>query len=144
MKNLESLNQYLSNLAVINFKLHNLHWNVTGINFAQIHSFTESLYNEAFENFDGVAEQIKMKGEMPLSTLSEYLKHASIVELKPKAFSASEVLGILISDLEHLSAQALEIRSLSNELDDFSTANLLEDHIASYEKHLWFLKSMAL
>lgn len=142
MKKIQLMNNYLSNLAVINIKLHNLHWNVTGINFVAIHNFTESLYDEAFENLDAVAEQIKMLGEMPLSRLGDYLKHASIEELEGKSFTAKEVLQLVNDDLSTLKSQALEIRSVANEEDDFATANLVEAHIESYNKNLWFLKSM--
>ena len=37
---------YLSNLAVMTFKLHNLHWNVTGLAFKSIHEFTEMMWNQ--------------------------------------------------------------------------------------------------
>ena len=53
---MNKLNVYLSNLALWNVKLHNLHWNVTGRTFVQIHEFTEKLYDEVFEQFDAVAE----------------------------------------------------------------------------------------
>jgi DNA-binding ferritin-like protein len=33
------LNVYLSDLAVLNVKLHNLHWNVVGPQFVQLHEF---------------------------------------------------------------------------------------------------------
>ena len=35
MKDFKSLNVYLSNIAVMTTKLHNLHWNVEGRNFYQ-------------------------------------------------------------------------------------------------------------
>lgn len=144
MNKIQLMNNYLSNLAVINIKLHNLHWNVTGINFVAIHNFTESLYDEAFENLDAVAEQIKMLGEMPLSTLSAYLKNATIKELEGNPFTAKEVLEILVEDLSTLKSQALEIRTAANKEDDFATANLVEDQVSAYNKHLWFLKTMQL
>ena len=37
------INKYLSNLAVEYFKLHNLHWNVVGINFKSTHEYLEVL-----------------------------------------------------------------------------------------------------
>lgn len=43
---------YLANLAVLNAKLHNLHWNVVGRAFIQVHEYTEGLYDELFEQFD--------------------------------------------------------------------------------------------
>ncbi len=143
MKKIELMNQYLSNQAVINFKLHSLHWNVVGINFMAIHNFTEALYNDAFEKLDAVAEQIKILGETPLSTLSDYLKHATIEELPGKDFSAKEVVAYLQEDLKKLKILALEIRGLASDEDDFATANMMEDHVTGYDKNLWFLDSMS-
>ena len=68
------MNEYLSNLAVLNVNLHNLHWNVVGVQFVQLHEFTEQLYDEFFEKYDSVAEILKMQGEKPLVKLSDYLK----------------------------------------------------------------------
>ena len=42
---LSSINKYLANLAVEYFKLHNLHWNVIGINFKSTHEYLEVLYD---------------------------------------------------------------------------------------------------
>jgi starvation-inducible DNA-binding protein len=68
MKHLESVQTYLSNLAVLFVKLHNVHWNVVGNQFLRIHTFTEELYDQIFEDFDEVAELLKTKGVMPLAT----------------------------------------------------------------------------
>ena len=42
MKLQKEFNQYLADLAVMTFKLHNLHWNVTGSQFVPVHEFTEA------------------------------------------------------------------------------------------------------
>jgi len=46
MKHFDLLQEYLSNLAVLNVKLHNIHWNVVGENFLKIHDFTEEAYDQ--------------------------------------------------------------------------------------------------
>lgn len=142
MKDYGKLNEYLSNLAVLNVKLHNLHWNVVGINFKPLHSFTEELYDDVFEKFDAVAEIMKMKGEMPLSKMSDYLNNASIEEVEPKDFSSKEVLEIVLEDLTKMNELAKEIRDEADEDGDFAVVNEFEDHIAGYNKNLWFIRSM--
>lgn len=37
----DKLNVFLANLAVLNIKVHNLHWNVVGLQFPLIHKMTE-------------------------------------------------------------------------------------------------------
>jgi starvation-inducible DNA-binding protein len=71
MKHLELLQKYLSNLGVLIVKLHNVHWNVVGNQFLRVHTFTEEVYDEMFKNYDEVAELLKMKNIMPLSTMAE-------------------------------------------------------------------------
>ena len=78
------MNEYLSNLAIMNAKLHNLHWNVVSINFISIHNFTEELYDKMFETFDTVVEHLKMQEQIPLSRLKDYLGKARIKEIEPR------------------------------------------------------------
>ena len=87
------LNTYLANLALWQLKLHNYHWNVTGRMFVAVHEYTEKLYDEAFDQFDAVAEVLKMRGEMPLVTSAEYQAAATIKEVEGRAYSVPEVLA---------------------------------------------------
>ena len=56
MKHLDLVQKYLANLAVLNVKWHNIHWNVVGKQFLRVHTYTEELYDQLFEDFDAVAE----------------------------------------------------------------------------------------
>ncbi|WP_350344004.1 DNA starvation/stationary phase protection protein [Proteinivorax tanatarense] len=142
MKDHKKLNEYLSNLAVINVKLHNLHWNVVGKQFVQIHEFTESMYDDVFGKFDDVAELIKIQGGKPLAKLSDYLQNASIKELDKDIFTTDEVLDILQDDLRKMKDLATEIRNTADEEGDFETVAEFEEHVAGYSKNLWFIRSM--
>jgi len=142
MKKISLMNQYLANLSIINTKLHNLHWNVTGLQFMPVHKFTEELYNDVFEKFDQVAEQIKILGHTPLSTTKAFLEVATIAEIEPKDFHHREVLEILQSDLRLQRILVNDIRNLADEENDYTTVSMVEDHIAGYDKNLWFLSAM--
>ena len=139
---MNKLNKYLSNLAVWNVKLHNLHWNVIGHSFVQIHEFSEKLYDEVFEQFDSVAEVLKMQGKMPLVKISDYLQNASIKELDAKDFLPDEVLRIIEADMKEMRDLAVEIRNDADKEDNFHVVSMFEDYIASYAKNLWFLSAM--
>lgn len=139
---MNKLNKYLSNLAVWNVKLHNLHWNVVGHSFVQIHEFSEKLYDEVFEQFDAVAEVLKMQGKMPLVKMSDYMQNASIKELDAKDFLPDEVLRIIEADMKEMRDLAVEIRNDADEEDNFQVVSMFEEYIASYAKNLWFLSAM--
>ena len=136
------MNSYLSDLVVFYLKLHDLHWNVRGPQFVEIHKYTESRYEDAAEKFDEAAELVLMHGEKPVSSIREYLELASIRELGRDSYRDSDVLKILADDLNLLKAEAERIRSVMAENDVFDVVAVLEAHIADYQKELWFLRSM--
>jgi starvation-inducible DNA-binding protein len=142
MKHLELVQKYLSNLGVLNVKFHNLHWNVVGGQFMQVHNFTEEIYDKLFEDLDEVAELLKMKNIMPLSTIADYLANSTIEEVNPKDFSVKESLEIAKKDLELMKELAIEIRNLADEDGDFETVAIFEDYVAFYSKNIWFINSM--
>lgn len=142
MSKLNLMNQYLSSLAVINSKLHNLHWNVVGLEFKAIHDFTESLYDKAFEDFDAVAERLKILGLSPYVKLSEYVENSVIKEIDAKDYRPKEVLEIVQSDLKTLKDLAVQIRNAADKEDDFVTVAQFEGYVESFDKELWFLDSM--
>jgi len=142
MKHLDLLQNYIANLAIWNVKLHNLHWNVVGKHFIQIHEFTEEIYDNVFEQFDEVAELLKMKNQMPLSTIAEYLEVATLKEVSTKEYDAKETLEIVKEDLELMKDLATKIRNTADEEEDFETVAIFEDYVADYSKNLWFVSSM--
>ena len=137
-----SLNTYLSDLVVFYLKLHDLHWNVKGPQFVEVHKYTEARYEDTAEKFDAVAEIMRMHGERPVSSVREYLALASVKELGRDSCRDSEALKILTEDLSLLKAEAEQIRSEMAADDIFDAVALLEEHIAGYSKELWFLNSM--
>jgi starvation-inducible DNA-binding protein len=142
MKHFKLLQQYISNSAVLAVKFHNIHWNVVGRNFMRVHSFTEELYDKFLEDYDEVAELLKMKNEMPLSTMAEYLENATVGEIKAKDFSIVEALEIVKKDLEAMRSLATDIRNTADEEGDFETVALFEDYVAYYSKNIWFVSAM--
>lgn len=142
MKHLDLLQQYLANSAVLNVKIHNIHWNVVGLQFIKIHNFTEELYDKIFEDLDEVAELLKMKNEMPLSTMVEYLEKSTIQEVKAKDFTIKESLEIIQKDMDIMRNLSVDIRNLADKEGDFETVAIFEDYVAYYSKNLWFINSM--
>ena len=140
----ETLNSYLADLVVMYLKLHDLHWKVKGKLFVQVHMYTEARYNDLAEKFDEVAEKIIMNGGVPATGIKNYSSLSAITELNKDRYSDEEALKEVQKDFEYLKKQAGDIRSSFGEQDMFSIVNMLENHIETYEKEIWFLKSMEL
>ena len=137
-----AMNEYLANLAVEYIKLHNLHWNVVGINFKSIHEYLEGLYDGLANSLDSVAELLKMHDEAPAASLKEYLALASIEELPSEELKGKDVLPILLADFELMKAQAEKIRAAADEEDAYDIVAAMEGDISQYSKNNWFIRAM--
>lgn len=142
MKNEKALQGFLSDLAVMNVKLHNVHWNVEGKLFFALHAKTEELYDYMFAQYDEVAELLKIKNVFPLASMKDYLANASIKELDSKAYSTEEVVRVVVEDLNTLAKKARDIRNVADEAGEFTIVILFEDIVATLEKNLWFFRSL--
>lgn len=139
---IDKLNVFLANLAVMNIKVHNLHWNVVGPNFPVIHKLTEEIYKMFQCQFDEVAEMMKMQNKMPMGTMAQYLENTTVEEIEPREYAGYEVIDELASDCENIMALAKEIRDEADKEDNFMIANLMEDYLACYAKHAWMIRAM--
>ena len=135
-------NKYLANINVNYVKLHNLHWNVLGLQFKPVHEYLESLYDSMHEVFDEVAELLKMNGEYPLASLKAFLEVSEISELESKDYSVKESLEIALADIKVLRENAKELRLLAASEDFYPLQVMMEDHLANYNKVVWFIESM--
>lgn len=139
---IHQLNVYVSNLAVLNVKFHNLHWNVVGPQFIALHQFSESVYDGFFKSYDAIAELIKMRKAFPVGNLKTVLALTTITELEDASVTTVEMLSIMKDDFTQMIALATAIRQEADALSDFSVVAVMESEIATYEKHLWFISSM--
>jgi len=135
------MNQNLANLAVLNVKLHNYHWNVKGIHFKPIHEMTEAYYDYFIEQYDEIAERIIQLDEKPLTSLKDYLENASFEEEPKNEFDGKFVLNTVIDDFKKLLTQYKNIAKAADEVDDSTTVALAEDNIAWLEKEIWMLNA---
>lgn len=136
------LNQYLSNLAVMYVKLHNLHWNVVGPDFKQVHEYLETLYDEIADTLDSVAEQLKTHGGQPLASLKEYLSAATIQELPSEELRSGEALAVVQNDLSVLIKQGEQIRVEAHNAGLYDVVSSMEEQLAAYQKSAWFIRAM--
>lgn len=138
---IQFMQQLLADLAVLNVKLHNIHWNVVGPRFTAIHEYTEKLYDGVSDDYDALAERIKMLGEFPSASLKDYLGNAAIKERQSTNIKDMDALQLIQEDLTYLRDEYKRVRDAANEEDDFVTVALVEEEIAELEKELWFIRS---
>lgn len=132
------LNRLLSGYSVYQQKLRNFHWNVTGKDFFELHNFFEEMYKRAITETDEIAERIRLFGQKPVSTFTEYLKLSRIKEesAKPGSF---EMAKIVLSDIRNLLENMEEIINVAQDINDNGTEHMLQSFIYKMEKEHWML-----
>ena len=138
----QKLNKYLANLAVEYVKLHNLHWNVVGINFKAIHEYLEGLYDGISASLDSVAELLKMHDEVPAASLKEYLALSDIEELPSVEVKGKEALEVVLKDFQSFKALAENIRNEADEENLYDVVSAMEGDLEQFNKNIWFIKAM--
>jgi len=138
----KSLNSLLANYQVHYQKLRNYHWNVVGSDFFELHGVFEEEYNAVKANIDLIAERIRVFGQRPLSTLTEYLDESEIKETKGPISSQMMVKEIL-DDFEILLSFMIESTEAAQEVGDTATSLMITTFVERMEKRHWMLTAFA-
>jgi len=142
-KNLfEKLNKYVADTGVMYIKLHNLHWNVSGMQFKAVHEYLEAIYDVFTENMDAVAELLRMHGEYPAASLADFMELSDVAELDSEKVGVKQALLVVLEDLKAFNEDAKEIRAMADEEDIFDVVAMMEEQSAFFQKTIWFISSM--
>ncbi len=139
---IEILNKLLADQYVLYTKLRKFHWNVTGLQFSELHAFFESQY-EAINGFvDDTAERVRQLGAYPLATLAEFTAAARLEEKAGKGGGPKEMIQELLGDHEAMARQLREdIGACEEKHDDVGTADFLTGLVQEHEKMAWMLRA---
>ena len=134
----DNLEQLIANLYAQYFNLHTFHWNIEGMNFMELHSFTGGLYEDVFDSIDDFAEQLRQLGEEAPISLIGLLKKSQIEELD---HVSEEVISTLESDNAKVLISLYTLYKESDDAKELGLANLVQDRIQVHKKHEWMLKA---
>jgi starvation-inducible DNA-binding protein len=121
-------------------KAHNYHWNVTGPNFAQYHTFFGDLYTEIWESLDTTAEEIRKLGSYAPGSLQRYLEITRI-EDEMNIPETRIMFSRLSEDNDKLLELLYRARVTADGVNAAGTLDYLESRIGAHEKHRWMIKS---
>ncbi|GMV04472.1 MAG: DNA starvation/stationary phase protection protein [Gemmatimonadota bacterium] len=130
----------LADSTVFYQKLRHYHWNVQGPKFFELHAKFEEIYEKWAPFVDQIAERIIALDTVPLHTLKDMLKHATLKE-DPELSDGKEMVNRTIADLNALRGSMNKIIAAAEKAGDRSTANLLDDLGDAVEGDVWMLKA---
>ncbi|MDD3392412.1 MAG: DNA starvation/stationary phase protection protein [Bacilli bacterium] len=135
------LNQYLSNLKVLNNNLYNLHFNVIGNDFFTLHLKLDDYYRKVADMYDEIAERIKMIGSFPVTSLTEYEEISTIKSMKSQNYTSKQVLDILENSFSFMISLAYDLVNYFSKLGDDTTSGIISSQLSYFEKQLWMVKA---
>ena len=137
----KKLNEFLSDLEIVNVKLQNYHWNVIGKGFFTTHEKLEEYYDEVREQIDEVAEHILSLGHQPLGTMKDFMENSKIRESKNEQIKSIDIMENVIHDLQELKQKAVQIKQEAEDKEYYATSTLMDDYLADYSKKIWMLNA---
>ena len=136
-----ALSQVLADTYTLYLQTHNFHWNVTGPQFAQLHTLFETQYTELAAAVDEVAERIRAVGHRAPGSYREFGKLSKVPEAEgtPKA---NEMVALLAAANEIVSSSAREALAPVQEAGDEASADILIQRMQTHDKNAWMLRSI--
>ncbi|MEI2462279.1 DNA starvation/stationary phase protection protein [Mycoplasmopsis felis] len=131
MKEIQELKKLQANLQVFYQKLSNIHWNIKGLEFFEIHEEVDKLRNEVNNFVDEVAEKILMKNNLALGSYNEVLKLSSLNELTSQEFEYEQATKNIINDLNFILI-GIEEFEWSKRVQP-----LIDEVLLKFDKWLW-------
>jgi starvation-inducible DNA-binding protein len=137
------LNTLLADEFLLYTKTRNYHWNVTGLQFNDLHKFFEAQYEQLDETVDEVAERARALGGRAAGSLDEFKKLARLGEdVAGKTPAARDMLANLLADHEALTRSLrADVDTVTDKYKDTGTADFLTGLLEQHEKSAWMLRS---
>jgi starvation-inducible DNA-binding protein len=137
---LSSKISFASSYAFV-LKAQNYHWNVEGMFFVQLHDLFGKIYEEAQENIDVFAEQIRTLDSYVPGSFAR-LSELSKIEDEIKIPTAKIMVERLLSDNEVLISSLNETFELAEEFNQQGFVDFIAGRIDAHKKHSWMLRSI--
>jgi len=121
-------------------KSHGYHVNVTGPDFYQYHKLLQKVYEDAQENIDKIAEEIRtLQATVPFS--ANRIMELSLVEDAEDTPNALVMISKILDDTEIVCEQIRVCRLLCEEYNCYGLLNYLEQRLDDHYRMQWMLRS---
>lgn len=138
---IQILNEYMTNLKVLNNNLYNMHFNIVGASFFGLHRKLQDYYEKIALFYDSTAERIKMLGGYPITSLRKIEDVSTIKSMKSMNYTGNQVLEVLENDFHFLTDYTKDLIEIFENKKDFYTTSMLTDYLLFLEKELWMIQS---
>lgn len=138
---LDILKQETANAVMLWSNYKRYHWLLSGPQFYSLHLMFDTFASDTYDLIDDFAERVRMLGDNPPATLSEFKAVTTVDEAKAlkSADMISEALNCLVCSIECMKNGAW-IAGVTN---DPGSVDLFSKAVQVYEKQRWFLTQLS-
>jgi starvation-inducible DNA-binding protein len=136
------LTKILATEFVLYTKTKTAHWNVEGIDFYEKHKLFEEQAQQLSDTVDNVAERIRSLDHHVPSSLSNFLRLATLKENVISKNDSKTFIKELLSDHETIISDLRKnINVFADEWEDASSSDFITGILQEHEKTAWILRA---
>jgi len=129
-----------SNFALY-LKTHLAHFNVTGMFFPQLHELFKTQYEDLFEAYDAIGENMRKLDAFTPASLTEYLKYTVIAD-QIEVLDATGYVNRLLLDHERMITLLNKVFKLAEAEDRQDHMNFIAERLDAHAKQRWMLRTL--
>jgi starvation-inducible DNA-binding protein len=133
------LNQSLANLTDLAVAYKQAHWNVVGIDFAQLHELFDELHDQARGFIDEVAERAVALGGLADGTIQAAVENTTLAPFPRDERNERLLLEALTQRIDRLNADMRKAMEAS--ADEPATQDVYVEILRGIEKQRWMLQA---
>lgn len=135
------LNQQVADTFDLFSQVKQVHWNVKGMHFHQLHEFYDELAGELPEFVDMIAERATALGGTALGTARMSANASRLPECPVKIGGSRKSVEILVERYAHIAKTTRAAIDAADKAGDKDTADLFTELSRAFDKNLWLLEA---
>ena len=136
----DNLQRVLTDLIALELVGKQIHWNVVGPNFRDIHLNLDDVVDIAREGSDEVAERMRAINVYPDARPSTVAAQTSVPQAPEGGVITSDAVDYIVSAINAVTTTLRDIHDSVDEADP-SSSGILEDYTQRLEQQSWFLSA---
>lgn len=135
------LRQLLANTFFMYYKAHAIHWNLTGIEFAQYHDWFSDAYEGLFGSLDSYAEYLRSIGVKAPAKIADLASLAG-----PENLTEADSLIVMVSKFDSDNTKMIQMLKLAVPVaaaaSEWAIENFLAERLEHHQKMSWQLRAV--
>jgi starvation-inducible DNA-binding protein len=139
------LNTLLADEYALYTKTRNVHWNINGPNFRELHKFFEHQYLGLDVIIDDIAERVRSLGHFALGSLRDFLNVTHMAEEKHDYSNPKQIIQTLLNDHETIiNIIRGDITLITEKYKNRDTVDFIKGILEQHEKMALMLEKFLL